>query len=107
MASFVRQLNNYGFSKVARGDGLPQYFHKYFVLGKWDLLYKIAKVSEKPLSSDSGETDKKKTLGCRVCKELPGRVVKLENTVNYLLQQVKQLQLVNQALTSYISADKM
>ena len=110
MTSFVRQLNNYGFSKVSRGDGLPQYFHKYFIIGKWDLLYKMGKASEKPLSSDSGELDgglKKNTLGCRTCKELPPRVVKLENTVNYLLNQVKELQLVNQALTSYICANKM
>jgi hypothetical protein len=107
LSSFVRQLNNYGFSKLPRGDGLLQYFHKDFVLGRWDSLYKISKGQTEKANSKAFDEESCSHPDCKGCKQLENRVVKLENTVSYLMQQTKELKMINQALTSYICNDKM
>lgn len=107
LSSFVRQLNNYGFSKLHRGDGLLQYFHKDFHLGKWDSLYKISKGPTEKSLSKLCDHELSSHVGCKDCKQLQNRVAKLENTVSYLLQQTKEMKMINQALTSYICNDKM
>lgn len=107
LSSFVRQLNNYGFSKLSRGDGLLQYFHKDFLFGKWDSLYKISKGTTQKISDKAYDQELSSPVGCKDCKHLQNRVAKLENTVSYLLQQTKEMKMMNQALTSYICNDKM
>jgi hypothetical protein len=107
LSSFVRQLNNYGFSKLPRGDGLLQYFHKDFTLGKYDSLYRMAKSQTEKAVGKTLDPEYQPPASCKDCKHLQNRVSKLENTVSYLLQQTKELKLVNQALASYICKDKM
>lgn len=107
LSSFVRQLNNYGFSKLARGDRLLQYFHKDFSLGKYDGLYRMAKSQSDKATDKALDIEYRRPMGCNDCKLLQNRVAKLENTVSYLLQQTKELKLVNNALASYICKDKM
>lgn len=38
LASFQRQLNHYGFKKVAHGEELGAYYHPLFVKGRRELL---------------------------------------------------------------------
>jgi hypothetical protein len=113
MNSFIRQVlvpltqvNNYGFSKIPRGDGLYQYHNKHFVLGKWESLYKVKRVSSavhKDDSCDYGSGDKE----CNHCAKMENRISKLENTVVYLVNQLRELKLINQSLNSYICNKKM
>lgn len=121
-ASFVRQLNNYGFSRVPRGDGLLQYFNKHFVVGKWELLYKLAKsTSAKKLDDDLGglgpnthlmvnelhtHTPEQPCPVCVGCKNFPNQISQLENKVNFLMNEVRELKMVNEALRGYICAQK-
>ena len=122
VASFIRQLNNYGFTKVSRGDGLLQYFNKYFVVGKWDLLYKLVKVSSARKSDEglelSGNPDhlmvnelhthpvEHSCHVCTTCKQFPNQISQLEHKVNFLMNEVRELKMVNEALKGYICAQK-
>ena len=57
-SSFLRQLNLYGFKKVAKGPDVGAYAHPHFIRGRLDLLPEVRRMPQ-------GQTNEEKTKEAR------------------------------------------
>lgn len=107
LSSFVRQLNHYGFGKVARNDELVQYFHKDFILGNYKRLYNFTKPKSSEKEGMGSKHDHCEDMNnCSMCKKLSHRVDKLEYVVRALMRELKEIKLVNKSILSNYYKEK-